>query len=162
MRKVVLLIIFCFVLSGCSAKAKEVKTADEEVSVVENNVEEENEEEIKTSTANIKVLKYAVIPTGEHNASADVDFNDDRTVVLTNFYYDGKAPDVYITLGNFDDNGAFIKGVIVTPLIEGVYKGDEYKFTLASDIDLNDYSAISIWCDNYSEDFSSANIIDIN
>ncbi len=161
MSKLIWILTVCFLLSACgSNQPSEVNEETQEaVAVLPSDSKAVIEE--KTIIPELYVVKYASIQTGEHNSSAEIDINNDNTVILNEFYYDGKAPDVYIALGNFDENGEFVKGEIVSPLIEGVYKGEEYRFTLSSDIDFDSYTAISIYCNRYSEDFASAQLIDI-
>ncbi len=159
MRKAILIFFVCLILVACSSKTQNLQELEsfesDEMPI------QTQSDEVKTSTTDEYVIKYATILTGEHNSSAQVDINDDLSVNLYNFFYDGKAPDVYIALGNFDNNGNFVKGEVVSPLIEGVYKGEDYKFSLSSDINLESYTAISIYCNQYSEDFASAELIDI-
>ncbi len=164
MKRLILIFILVAVLVGCKSNEESVSSKlENENTQVESNAEDvANSEEIKTSNAELYVMKFASIQQGEHNSKAEIDINDDNTVVLYDFYYDGKAPDVYIAVGDFDDNGEFVKGEIISELIEGVYEGQEYRFTIKEGVNIDNYTAISIYCDRYSEDFASAELININ
>ncbi len=164
MKKLILILILCLALVGCNSEMEPEKlnSNDENSQIVDSEKEVEGENDIKNTVADIVVLKMASIPEGEHKSRAEVDINDDNTVVLYDFYYDGKAPDVYIAVGDFDENGNFVKGELISELIEGVYEGAEYRFNIPNEVDLNKYTAISIYCDRYSEDFASAKLININ
>ncbi len=102
------------------------------------------------------VLKTAVFEPGEHSTSGTLEILSDNTVKISNFSYDGLAPDVYIALGTLSDNGEFVFEVVLTEIIVGDYNDEDVILNFAEDIDISQYSAASIWCLQYSEDFNSS------
>ncbi len=102
------------------------------------------------------IVKQASIPIGEHNAGGEIKVYDTNTVEVSNFTYDGGAPDTYIALGNYDAEGNFVYKVIISNELNKTYDNESFSLILPSTVDINEYDAISVWCDQFSENFADA------
>ncbi len=168
MKKLVILILASLFLVSCAQNQEGTpEETTSEIPVLEttevfdenaNEVEVVVEDEMDVEVEEVTVLKSAMIEEGQHDATANVIFRSDNTFSLENFSYDGQAPDTYISVGNFDDNGNFVFGANITPVFDRAYDDETLIFELNSEIVLDDYSAVSIWCHRFSEDFASAKL----
>ncbi len=99
-----------------------------------------------------KIIKSGQIVDGEYNVSATVNLYDDNRIELVNFNYNGRAPDVYIAIGNKTDGGVFQKIKLVTDKLEGKHENQSIIINVESS---ESFNAVSVYCDAYSEDFGS-------
>ncbi len=114
---------------------------------------EEQQESAETEQPELAFLiKSGTITDGEHSVSATVDLYSDNTLVLSDFNYDGKAPDVYIAIGNKAEGGEFELIELVTTKLEGVFEDNVISIQLEN---IEGFNAVSVYCDAYSEDFGS-------
>ncbi len=105
-----------------------------------------------SSSMTASVVKSGTITDGQHLVSAEVKLYSDNTLELVNFNYDGAAPDVYVAIGNKSDDGEFEKLELASDIIEG----EQSDATLMIKLDTTeDFNAVSIYCDEFSEDFGS-------
>ena len=92
-----------------------------------------------------------------HDVSGTVTIQDSNTIAFENFNYDdlGNPPAVYFYLT--DDLGDVESGFILGTLLTGtVYNDDNFTLDLAATgKSLSDFSAISVWCEDFNVDFGS-------
>ncbi len=119
-------------------------------------VEEPIVEEPVTEEAVATPLKSGTIVDGQHDAAATVVLYDNQTIEVSDFTYDGRAPDTYIALGHFDENGVFVYEVWASEKFTEAAVGETFTLTVDDSVDLSQYTAVSIWCHAFSEDFGSA------
>ncbi len=100
----------------------------------------------------VSIVKSASIENGAHESSADINLYSDNTLVLENFTYDGKGPDVYVAIGNKNGDGDFERLELVTEKLTREYTGEPITIQLSTDVEFN---AVSIYCEAYSDDFGS-------
>lgn len=102
----------------------------------------------------------ASIPPGSHAVQGLVTIIDERTLHVENFTYDGGGPSVYFYLGATDTDADFENGLQIQPLLTGtVYNDDTLTLTLPPGETLEGYGAISVWCEDFSVNFSSAEFL---
>ncbi len=101
----------------------------------------------------VSLVSSAVIENGEHESSATISIYSDNSVEVLNFNYDGRAPDVYIAVGNKSENGAFERVALISEKIEGVQQDATLKLTMD---DVGTFNAVSIYCEQYADDFGSS------
>ncbi len=146
-KVIVLVLVLCLLLTGCSQKEEPITTEETQIT--------EESQAHAEADEDAAVIKAAIIPKGEYDTSGKVEIMDNNILRISEFNYNGGAPDVYIALGNYDDNGDFIYGELVSPKLEGEYTNEELVYEISQNVDVNQYNAVSIWCHNFSEDFSS-------
>ncbi len=120
--------------------------------------EEEPSEEAPQDSIDVTTLKTATIAGTEHDVAAQVELLSDGTLNLTGFSYDGGAPDAYIALGNITD-GKFANELLIGVPFDRAYDNETFSTVLDEAALAADYTAISIWCHAYSEDFGSAEFV---
>ena len=98
----------------------------------------------------------ADIPPGAHQSQGVATILDEHTIQVEHFTYDGTAPAVYFYLGETDTHSAFINGLQLDPLLDRAYNDETLTLTLPAGENLDDYGAISVWCAEFSVNFSSA------
>ena len=81
---------------------------------------------------------------------------DAHTLQVEHFTYDGTAPLVYFYLGASNDDGAFQNGLQLDPLLDRPYDDESLVLNLPEGETLDGYNAISVWCAEFSINFSSA------
>ncbi len=92
-----------------------------------------------------------------HNVTGEVSIFSDNTLNIENFSYDGKAPDVYVYLGYYEGN-KFIPTHRISELLDRAYTGELFITSIPADIDFNSINAVSIWCDEFTEDMGSTSL----
>lgn len=100
----------------------------------------------------------ATLSTNAHGVSGKAEIIDAHTVRLTNFNYDGGGPQVYAYLGTADDNDAFADGIAIGGLLtrpDTPYVNETVDLVLPSELTLDGYDAISIWCVDFRVNFGS-------
>ncbi len=165
--KLLLVAIFSVGLIACSAQETQQSSQQSSSSVVSQvpesssvpASESSSQQTQDVTTQEVTVLKTATIQDGDHDVSATIEFMSDGTFTAKGFTYDGKAPDTYIALGSYDDEGEFVYEALVSPIIEGAYDNQDISFSLPEDIALEDYTAVSVWCHRFTEDFGSAELV---
>ncbi len=148
MKKMLIFISLLFIV-GCSSNNEPVPTATPEATIAlpvhPTPVVLDNEE------IELEVLKTGTITNGEHKVSAVINLYNNGTLELTDFNYDGRAPDVYVAFGTIEDGKFVYEGLLgdkITTALENE--------TLTIQVDQNiDIKAISIWCHQFTEDFGS-------
>ncbi len=163
-RLLIVTLALCFILVACSAPGSSESadagstdlSSSKSEQVSGSSDSEPSDLQSSSPTTDVTVLKSATVPLGEHDTSGMFEFLSDGTVKITDFNYDGAAPDVYIALGDYDDEGNFVYGELATEKIDGAYENEDVMYELESGVDVEKYSAVSIWCHNFTEDFSSA------
>ena len=98
----------------------------------------------------------ANVPPGDHDAQCIATIVDEVTIQVDHFTYDGTAPAVYFYLGATDSDPAFESGLQVPPLLDRAYDDESITLTLPAGQTLDGYTAISVWCAEFSVNFSSA------
>ncbi len=99
------------------------------------------------------IIQTATITDGAHASSAIINIYSDNSVEVLNFNYDGKAPDVYIAVGNKDNSGNFERVALLSNKIEGAQQDATLMLELG---DVTEFNAVSIYCEQYSDDFGSS------
>jgi len=84
---------------------------------------------------------------------------DARTLQVEHFTYDGTAPLVYFYLGASDSDPDFENGLQLEPLLDRSYNDESLTLTLPGGETLDGYNAISVWCAQFSINFSSASFM---
>ncbi|MFC1572923.1 DM13 domain-containing protein [Candidatus Eisenbacteria bacterium] len=101
----------------------------------------------------------ADIPFGQHFVQGQATIITDRIIHVEHFYYDGSAPLVYFYLGVVDNDTAFENGLQVPPELDRLYQDESLVLLLPEGATLDGYGAISVWCVEFSVNFSSASFI---
>ncbi len=98
----------------------------------------------------------AKLSTLAHNVSGTVRIVDHNTLDVENFYYDGGGPLVYFYLGKDNVYTDFFNGLGVGPLLTGTpYSNGSLTIDLPPGETLDDYNAISVWCEDFHINFGS-------
>jgi len=88
-----------------------------------------------------------------HNVSAKATIIDDCTIHISEFYYDGLGPEVYIYAAenhNYSDASAFA----VSQRINGtVYDNNSLTLVLPDGKTLDDFTGLSVWCVDFAANF---------
>ncbi len=169
MKRIILVFLACCILMvGCSAQDNEPNSLQQQENAVSSELtiqsqSNETQEQMQQSTqqvqsqkeqaSNTVLLKTAVIENGSHGVTAQISLFSDNTLVLENVNYDGKAPDVYIAIGNKTEGEKFEKTKLVTEKIEEELREETIIIQLEES---DDFNAVSIYCDFYADDFGSA------
>ncbi len=98
----------------------------------------------------------ADIPLGAHQVRAVATIINETTIQVEHFTYDGTAPAVYFYLGESDSDAAFDEGLGLMPLLDRAYAEETLTLFLPDGQTLDGYTAISVWCEEFSVNFSSA------
>ncbi len=164
MKKLLIIALSIVLFSACSNDVQKSSISEAMMKDTASSLPETNESEVSSSSSedvearDIYVIRKASISEGEHNVSADIILYSDNTLEITNFNYDGKAPDTYIAVGNIED-GKFAKVALISDIIED--KQENTTIILAIDDSL-EFNAVSIWCDKYKEDFGSDLLLSVS
>ncbi len=158
--------VFMFaVMAACSTPAQEEEPLQsgatpqaEQSQVEEASQEEAMQEPAEQTTDEAAIVKSGVITDGEHDVAAVVNLYSDNTLEIVGLSYDGKAPDVYIAIGNKTEGGAFEKTELVTEKFEGSYENHDITIELGEG---KEFTAVSVYCDVYAEDFGSVILQDV-
>jgi hypothetical protein len=98
----------------------------------------------------------AQIPPGAHAAQGVAIIINERTLLIEHFTYDGTAPLVYFYLGATNTQNDFLNGIPIGPQLDRAYADETLTVTLPPGQSINGYTAISVWCVQFSVNFSSA------
>jgi hypothetical protein len=101
----------------------------------------------------------AAIPLGQHLVEGQATIITDRIIHVQHFTYDGTAPQVYFYLGATDNDDDFENGLQVPPLLVRAYQDESLVLLLPEGATLDGYGAISVWCVQFSANFSSASFV---
>jgi hypothetical protein len=83
-----------------------------------------------------------------HGVQGRVTIVDERTLRLTNFSYDGRAPDMFVYLGTSLDREAFrANGIRIGPLLARAYTNETLVVQLPVGQTLEGWTAVCIWCE---------------
>ena len=88
-----------------------------------------------------------------HNVSGKATIIDDCTIQITEFYYDGGGPEVYIYAAqdhNYSGESAF---AISQRINSSVYENSSLRLTLPQGKTLDDFSGLSVWCVDFAANF---------
>ncbi len=162
MKKIILLgLVSALILVSCTQQEQPAEVAPsptEESSQPAQTTSEPTSEPQSTASVSTAVqdeavlIQTATITGGAHDSSATINIYSDNSVEVLNFNYDGRAPDVYIAIGNIVDGGTFEKVALISDKITVAQENT----TLALAIEPNEvFNAVSIYCDQYSDDFGS-------
>ena len=101
----------------------------------------------------------ADMPQGAHIAEGFASIVDERTIRVDHFTYDGTAPAVYFYLGETDSQQSFVNGIPIGPHLNRPYNDETIIVQLPEGQTLDGYSAISVWCVDFSANFTSATFV---
>ncbi len=160
-KKSILVLSFLFLVSCSSATdaSQDSPASSQEISSAMPAISSEavsSEMDTSSEPAQATPLKTATLSGIAHDVSGTVHVYENGTLELLNFSYDGAAPDVYVAFGSMDENGIFQYEILATALIEGEYNNETVVLPLEDGVDSTAYTAVSIWCHEFSEDFGSA------
>ncbi len=158
----------CF-LTACSANQTSTSEPStsvelESISEVESEAESEAvttetvEGEVTTQSNTITKTLSGSITNGLYQVAAQITLSSDSILNLEQVSYTGRAPDVYIALGNIE-NGIFVPTEIISEKLDRAYENESLSFDL-KEYDLSEFNAVSFWCDAYSEDFGSTLLVE--
>lgn len=98
----------------------------------------------------------ATLSTLAHGVSGRATIIDSRTIRVTGFRYDGNAPLVYAYLGRENTFSAFSVGRAIGALLQArPYVNETLDLQLPEGQTLDDFNAISIWCQQFRVNFGS-------
>lgn len=98
-----------------------------------------------------KVGLVANLSTIAHNVSGRAEIIDNCTIEVTNFNFDGNAPNV-VFYGAADGN--YNNGYTISERLDGTpFVNATYTITLNSPLELNNLDGISVWCVEFSANF---------
>ncbi len=99
----------------------------------------------------------ADMPLGIHYTKGVATIISERVIRVEHFAYDFTAPgDVYLYLGEWDDRTKFMDGLRASPLIDHSSIDETVIFGLPGASTLDGYGAISVWCETFEANFTSA------
>lgn len=94
-----------------------------------------------------------------HSVSGTLTVVDGCTLRIDNFSYDGGGPSVYFYLGAGGDFSSRGAGMQIGPQLNGrAYTNESITINLPDGINLNDFDAVSVWCDIFFADFGNAGL----
>jgi|GEM_PF-784672 len=96
---------------------------------------------------------------GAHDAEGFAVIIDERTIQVDYFTYDGTAPAVYFYLGETNTQQGFINGIPIGPELVSAYDDETVVVQLPEGQTLDGYSAISVWCEEFNANFTSASFV---
>ncbi len=167
MKKVIFILLAFVYLTSCSNKSlSHSETSVSSIVTSSSKAEASSIASVPNSSASgssiaideVFVVSTAVIENGEHASSATINIYSDNTVEVLNFNYDGRAPDVYIAVGIKSEDGSFERVALISNKIEGVQQDATLNLTLNN---VGDFNAVSIYCEQYSDDFGSSLLNDV-
>jgi len=91
-----------------------------------------------------------------HSVDATATIINDHLIHVEHFTYDGGAPAVYFYLGADNTDSAFLDGLELPPHLDRAYADESLVLTVPSAENLDDYTAISVWCAQFHVNFGSA------
>jgi hypothetical protein len=98
----------------------------------------------------------ADLPPGVHDTAGTVTVINDHLIFAQNFSYDGTAPLVYLYLGEANYLVAFIFGLGTEPLLDRAYNDESLVAFVPEPGTLDAHAAVSVWCEQFSANFTSA------
>ncbi|MCB9850343.1 MAG: DM13 domain-containing protein [Phycisphaerales bacterium] len=90
-----------------------------------------------------------------HAVNGTVTIVDATTLQVDHFTYDGGGPAVYFYLGAEDTDDAYFGGLEIQPHLTRAYNDESFTLTLPSGSTLDGYTAVSVWCAQFSVNFGS-------
>ncbi len=97
----------------------------------------------------------ARFPLQLHDVQGTVRIVNDRLLWVTGFTFDGGGPAVYFYLGSENTSLAFQNGLQLSPQLNRPYSDESLALTVPDGASLDDYAAVSVWCDLVDVSFSS-------
>lgn len=98
------------------------------------------------------VGKLAVFMTHHHQVAGQALIQDNCTIEVSSFTYDGQGPDVYFfgaIDGDFENNGVYL-----SEQINGMsYSNETLTLELTSASMLDKFNSISVWCEDFAVSF---------
>jgi hypothetical protein len=107
----------------------------------------------------VRSAYVADISVGAHLIEGQVTIISDTVLYVEHFTYDGGAPAVYFYLGAENTDSAFQNGLQLMPLLDRAYADETLVLELPPGETLDGYQAISVWCVQFSVNFSSAEFV---
>ena len=101
----------------------------------------------------------ADMPVGAHMAEGFATIIDERTIQVDHFTYDGTAPAVYFYLGASESHFDLAHGIPIGPLLDRAYNDETIVVQLPEGQTIDGYAAISVWCQVFKVNFSSATFV---
>jgi hypothetical protein len=96
---------------------------------------------------------------GSHMSKGSATIVDERTLRVEHFTYDGGAPLVYFYLGATNSQTDFVNGIPIGPELDRAYQDETVVVQLPEGQTLDGYTAISVWCVQFSANFASATFV---
>ncbi len=155
MKKISIILLFLVMIVGCSSNTT---TKTDQTPSAANETVTPNEMEEQTPVAGLPLLT-ASIAAGEHDVKGEFTVLDNNTIEATQLYYDGKAPDVYIVLGSIENDKFEPKLTVSTKL--NALDGGKMTLILPEGTNIDDFDAISFWCQDFEEDFGSTRLVKV-
>ncbi|MAW59861.1 MAG: hypothetical protein CMJ94_03375 [Planctomycetes bacterium] len=98
----------------------------------------------------------ADLSTLAHQVDGIATIVDHNTVRIDDFDYDGLGIEVYVILAEEDTNASIAQGLRISGDLLGMpYSGDTVTYDLPAGETVNDYHAISVWCEAAGANFGS-------
>ncbi len=92
-----------------------------------------------------------------HDISGTLTVVDGCTLQIDNFSYDGGGPSVFFYLGAGGDYSSGGAGMLIGTQLNGRrFENESITINLPDGVDLNDFDAVSVWCDIFFADFGNA------
>ena len=88
-----------------------------------------------------------------HNVSGKATIIDDCTIHISEFYYDGGGPEVYIYAANNHNYGDTSAFAISQRINNNVYDNNSLTLTLPNGKSLDDFNGLSVWCVDFAANF---------
>lgn len=112
--------------------------------------------ESNASATHPLVGSSAEFSTIAHDVSGTMTVLDDRTIEISNFNYDGGGVAVFFYNG-VDGNFFQPNSGPVGPMLNGRrFTNETFTITLPSNLTLDDFNSLSVWCVPFNADFGSA------
>ena len=95
-----------------------------------------------------------------HDVSGTLTVIDDRTLEVSNFFYDGGGVTVFFYTGTDGDyrDGTAGAGPIGPQLNGRSYQGDTIRLTIPDNLTLDEFNGISVWCVPFRANFGDARL----
>lgn len=112
---------------------------------------------VEITSTNPLIGTTAEFSNFSHNIGGTLTIIDDRTLEITNFTYDGGGPSVFFYLGTDGAYSPSNGGVLVGTRLNGAaFNGETVRIDLPSNITLDDFNGVSVWCDIFFINFGDA------
>jgi uncharacterized protein YceK len=156
MKQLIGLLFILQLLSGCSSDMEDSSSMENDDTMnMEKSMKEDEENAVDYQCGDSdhpKVNQLAILSTLHHGVMGQVKVEDNCTLSVSSFSYDGEGPAVYFYGGIDGDYEE--KGFAIGEQLNGkVYDNDSFTINLDSPNQLDNMNGISVWCHDFAVSF---------